>query len=153
MIKALLSTLFLSALSAFVPLTPIEPYLLVLATAGHQSALPLSLAAAAGQTAGKVLIFVATRATFRSARVRDWTGRIARRFERKAGKGRIIKTLDRPGLAIPIVLVSAVTGFPPLLAVSIHAARTRISAPVFALCCFAGRTVRFLVVMLVPGVL
>jgi membrane protein YqaA with SNARE-associated domain len=171
-ISTLLSTLLLSALSAFVPVTPIEPYLVVLATAGHQPAVPLSLAAALGQTAGKALIFAATRATIRSGRVRRWASKLAGRYTRSparqpgndaSGGGRnylgrfrrasqrLVARLDRPGLVVPTVLVSSITGVPPLLAVAVHAARTRISAPVFAACCLTGRTIRFLVITLVPG--
>jgi hypothetical protein len=46
-----------------------------------------------------------------------------------------------------------VTGLPPLLAVSVHAARTKVSAPVFAACCLAGRTARFALVTLAPSLL
>jgi membrane protein YqaA with SNARE-associated domain len=147
MTAALLSVLAVSALSAFLPLTPVEPYLVVLAADG-QPALLVGLAAAVGQTAGKVLIFSATRATVRSGPVQRW---VARRYKRPPG--RVRKLLDRPALVAPTVFASAVTGLPPLLAVSVHAARTPVPTPVFALCCLAGRAVRFVAVMMVPGLL
>ena len=147
MIAALLSVLGVAALSAFVPVTPVEPYLVVLAADGRP-ALLMGIAAAVGQTAGKLLIFYAFRATVRSGPVRRW---VAKRYSRPPG--RVRKLLDRPALVAPTVFVSAVTGLPPLLVVSVHAARTPISAPVFALCCLAGRAIRFVAVMLVPNLL
>jgi membrane protein YqaA with SNARE-associated domain len=172
MLGTLLSVLFTAALSAFMPVTPIEPYLVVLATAGDQAPLPVSVAAAVGQTAGKLLIFLATRTTLRSGRLRHWAERVARRYGTRAGPtpapagpGRSVRTrirtagrrlialLDRPGLVVPTVFVSAVAGVPPLLAVAVHAASTRVPAPVFALCCLTGRTVRFLAIMTAPELL
>jgi membrane protein YqaA with SNARE-associated domain len=170
MLGALLSVLFAAALSAFVPVTPIEPYLVVMATAGDQPPLPVSITAAAGQTAGKLLIFLATRATLRSGRLRRWAERVAQRYGgrgapvaetrehavrtriRTAGR-RLIALLDRPALVVPIVFVSAVVGVPPLLAVAVHAARTRVPATVFALCCLTGRALRFLAIMTAPDLL
>jgi uncharacterized membrane protein YdjX (TVP38/TMEM64 family) len=150
--EALLSALVLAAVSAFVPVTPVEPYLVTLGAAG-QPVVWVSLAAALGQTAGKVLIFVATRAAVRSERVRRFAARFARRSDRPGRMRRLLGWLDRPALVVPTILISAVTGVPPLLAVSVHAARTKVSAPVFAVCCLAGRAVRFGGLMLVPGLL
>lgn len=153
---ALLSALAFAAVSAFLPVAPVEPYLVALA-AGGQPVVAVSVAAAVGQTAGKVLIFLAARRTLRSDRLRRWISRRApTRFPERSRLrwvSRLLALLDRPALVVPTILASAVTGVPPLLAVSVHAARTRVSAPVFALCCLAGRAARFTVVMLLPGLL
>jgi membrane protein YqaA with SNARE-associated domain len=173
---ALLSVVAAAAVSAFVPATPIEPYLLGMVTAGDQPPLPVSVAAAVGQTAGKVVIFLGTRAALRADRIRRLSAWVVRRYShagdepprrrrwrwhrlgaagrRLGGAGRRLATLlDRPGLVAPTVLLSSVVGVPPLLVVSVHAARTRISAPVFALCCLAGRTVRFFALVTAPSLL
>ncbi|GAA0956348.1 hypothetical protein [Virgisporangium aurantiacum] len=159
--EAVLSAFAVAALSAFVPVTPVEPYLVALA-AGGQPMVAVGIAAAAGQTTGKLVIFLATRATLRSGTVRGWASRLAARYSRRspAGPGRLrarlrrlTALLDRPTLVVPTVLLSAVTGVPPLLAVSVHAARTRVPALVFALCCLAGRAIRFLAVASIPGLL
>jgi membrane protein YqaA with SNARE-associated domain len=165
--EAVLSAFAVAALSAFVPVTPVEPYLVALA-AGGQPTVAVGIAAAAGQTAGKLVIFLGTRAALRSGTVRGWSSRLAARYSRRsrfsrrspaepgrfrAGLRRLTALLDRPALVVPTVLLSAVTGVPPLLAVSVHAARTRVSAPVFALCCLAGRAIRFVAVASVPGLL
>jgi membrane protein YqaA with SNARE-associated domain len=150
---AVLSALAFAAVSAFLPVAPVEPYLVALA-AGGQPVLAVSVAAAVGQTAGKVLIFLAARRTLRSDRLRRWLSRrVPERLSERSRLRRLLALLDRPALVVPTILASAVTGLPPLLAVSVHAARTRVSAPVFALCCLAGRAARFTVVMLVPGLL
>jgi membrane protein YqaA with SNARE-associated domain len=167
---ALLSAFVVAAVSAFVPVTPVEPYLVALAAA-DQPVMAVSLAAALGQTAGKVLIFLAARNTLRSQWLRRWLTRRERSRPRRpttrrrrtrtrrwlshhlAGTRRWIALLDRPALVVPTILVSAATGIPPLLAVSVHAARTPVSTAVFALCCLAGRAVRFAAVMLAPGLL
>jgi hypothetical protein len=174
MLRALLSVLFTAALSAFVPVTPVEPYLVVLAATGDLPPVALSVTAAAGQTAGKLLIFLATRAALRSGRLHRFTARLAGRYSRTAARapnaptgrrpgavrrrlrsaGRtLMALLDRPTLVAPTVLLSAVTGLPPLLAVSVHAARTAIPATVFALCCLTGRTLRFLALTVTPDLL
>jgi membrane protein YqaA with SNARE-associated domain len=173
-LEAVVSAFAVAALSAFVPVTPVEPYLVALA-AGGQPMVAVGIAAAAGQTAGKLVIFLATRATLRSGTVRGWASRLGARYSRRprdsrrsraepgrlrAGPGRLrtrlrrlTALLDRPTLVVPTVLLSAVTGVPPLLAVSVHAARTRVSASMFALCCLAGRAIRFLAIASIPGLL
>lgn len=179
MVGALISALFVGALSAFLPATPVEPYILGLTLVGDQPVIPLSIAAAAGQTAGKLLIFLGTRTTLRTgwlhrcyawatrryARVGvgpasaavgteppDGRWRAAARSVQAAGR-RLTALLDRPMLVTPTVFVSAVVGVPPLLAVSVYAARTPITATMFTACCLAGRTLRFLALTSAPFLL
>jgi membrane protein YqaA with SNARE-associated domain len=150
-IGALLGTVAMGALSAFVPLTPIEPYLVGLVAATGYPPLPLAVAAAAGQSAGKVAIFLTARGTLRSAwlrRWRDWyAGRCPARVPRlrpvRVAMRRLTALMDRPALTAPMVFVSAVSSLPPLLATSVYAARTRVPAPLFGLACLLGRAVRF----------
>jgi hypothetical protein len=52
--------------------------------------------------------------------------------------------------ATGVLLVSAVTGFPPLLATSIYLDRTPMRALVFAVICLLGRTTRFITIALAP---
>jgi membrane protein YqaA with SNARE-associated domain len=49
-----------------------------------------------------------------------------------------------------VVLLSAVAGVPPLLLVSVYAARTRMSTPVFGLVCLLGRAIRFVALAHAP---
>ncbi|SCG47394.1 hypothetical protein GA0070623_1465 [Micromonospora rifamycinica] len=49
-----------------------------------------------------------------------------------------------------VLLVSAVTGFPPLLAASVYLARTPLRPVAFAATCPLGRTIRFVAIALTP---
>jgi membrane protein YqaA with SNARE-associated domain len=63
---------------------------------------------------------------------------------------RLLALLDRPSLAAPILLLSATTGFPPLMATSICAAGTRINLPLFVAACLIGRSIRFIAIAYAP---
>ncbi|WFE21959.1 hypothetical protein O7621_00800 [Solwaraspora sp. WMMD937] len=72
MIAVLLATVAVGALSAVSPVTPIEPYLIALtATTSHQP-VALGVAAAFGQTAAKLAMFLASRGVIRSPWLRRW---------------------------------------------------------------------------------
>lgn len=176
MIVALLLTCLTGLVSAFLPVTPIEPYLIALVAATGYGAVGLGIAAAVGQTAGKTVIFLGARGALRSARLREWVEKVEkRRAERKAraiekgreagrvrrwvrGLGRPIgvagrkltAALARPALTLPILFVSSLTGLPPLLATSVYIAGTRISTTLFVLVCFAGRAGRFIAIAYAP---
>jgi membrane protein YqaA with SNARE-associated domain len=62
-----------------------------------------------------------------------------------------IALLDQPRWSAAMLLLSAVVGIPPLIATSIYAARTPMRLPVFAALTLAGRSVRFVVLALVPA--
>jgi membrane protein YqaA with SNARE-associated domain len=157
----LLATVLTGFVSAFLPVVPVEPYLVALVATTAYPAVPLGLAAAAGQTAGKLLIFLAVRGAVRSSRLRAWLdrktatdpGRPVGRV--RAASRRLTALLDRPAYAAPVVLCSASVGFPPLLLVSAYAGRTRMTAALFAAVCLVGRAARFVALAaaphLVPG--
>src|SRR6185436_7405988 len=109
-------------------------------------------AAAAGQSAGKVLIFFGTRGAVRSAWLQR---RLSRRAHVPRGQAatmlaRLVDVLDRPRQATGLLLVSAIVGVPPLLAVSVYLGRTTMHPAVFAATCFVGRSVRFATIALAP---
>jgi hypothetical protein len=62
----------------------------------------------------------------------------------------LIILLDRPGVAAPIVFLSALVGVPPLLVTSVYAAGTHMSAAMFGAICLVGRSIRFIAIALVP---
>ncbi|THV27234.1 hypothetical protein [Glycomyces paridis] len=176
MIAAYLATCLTGLVSAFLPVTPVEPYLVGLVAATGYGALGLGVAAAVGQTAGKTVIFLGARGAFRSERLRAWIAKATRHREKNAvaaggaappdrpvrrRAARVLKPvgaaarrltvlLDRPALVVPILFLSAMTGLPPLLATSVYIAGTRISTPVFAVVCLAGRSVRFVAIAYAP---
>ncbi|WP_027659580.1 hypothetical protein [Salinispora fenicalii] len=62
----------------------------------------------------------------------------------------LIALLDRPFVAVPVVLLSAAVGLPPLLLVVFCISSTRMSVSLFAGTCFVGRTARFAAVSMLP---
>jgi membrane protein YqaA with SNARE-associated domain len=154
-LAALLSTLAVGFGSALLPAIPVEPYLVGLVVTTGSAPVLLGLAAAVGQTAGKLLIFLSVRGAVRSAWLRRLLARRADRPPSALGSAgaRLAAALDRPLLALPVVLLSAVVGFPPLLLTSAYAGRTRMPASWFALTCLLGRSVRFVAIALAPQLL
>ncbi|MDA1361712.1 hypothetical protein O1R50_18940 [Glycomyces luteolus] len=237
MIPACVSAALTAFVSAFFPITPVEPYLVALAAATGYSPIALGVAAAVGQTIGKTTLFLGARGAIRSARLRGWIEAAKRRREhrradrcaraatgqavvgdstgpnpsaartgaeaaagevrtaaaaaecearlsssaahidsaetgeartdtaaaatvRESRRGpfapvvatgrRLLTLLDRPSLAVPILLLSATTGFPPLMATSIYAAGTRINLPLFVAACLVGRSIRFIAIAYAP---
>lgn len=63
---------------------------------------------------------------------------------------RLVALLDRPFVAVPVVLLSAAVGLPPLLLVVFCISSTRMSVAMFAVTCFVGRTTRFAAVSVLP---
>lgn len=178
MIAACLSAALTALVSAFFPITPVEPYLVALAAATEYSPIALGIAAAVGQTIGKATLFLGARGALHSERLRRWTEAAKERRERRrcdraanvpvgggtavrarlrtpldslvASGRRLLTLLHRPALAAPILLLSATTGFPPLMATSIYAAGTKINLPLFLTACVIGRSIRFIAIAYAP---
>lgn len=177
LLEAVATTVFVSLVSALVPAVPIEPILIGMAASSEHGAVALGLAAAVGQTAGKVLLFLGARGTVRSARLRRWLGRHASRPatesppadpepERVRGVVRrwarhttgavrrfsayLTAALARPAVAAPILFLSALVGMPPLLLAGVYLGTTRMRLAVFATVCFAGRSARFIAIAWAP---
>ncbi|ROO51222.1 hypothetical protein EDC02_6091 [Micromonospora sp. Llam0] len=72
MIAVLLATVAVGALSAVSPVTPIEPYLIALTATTSYQPVALGVAAALGQTAAKLAMFLASRGVIRSPWLRRW---------------------------------------------------------------------------------
>ncbi|WP_442875098.1 hypothetical protein [Actinoplanes sp. NBC_00393] len=122
----------------------------------------LGVAAAAGQTAGKVLTFLAARGAIHSTWLRRRLSRAAPNRSRQPGRvgtmlarpkaagARLVEQMDRPRQATGVLLVSAVTGVPPLMAASVYLGRTPLRPAAFAVTCLLGRAIRFVTVVLAP---
>jgi membrane protein YqaA with SNARE-associated domain len=178
---ACLTAALTALISAFFPVTPVEPYLVALAAATDYSPIALGVAAAVGQTIGKTTLFLGVRGALHSARLQGWVEAVERRREARrcaraatepepAPSGstavrerlraplaalialgrKLLRLLDRPSLAAPILLLSATTGLPPLMATSICAAGTRINLPLFVAACLVGRSIRFIAIAYAP---
>jgi membrane protein YqaA with SNARE-associated domain len=70
MIAAIVTTAAVAAVSAFVPAIPIEAYLVAAITTTGADPVALGIAAGLGQTAGKLVTFLAARGVIRSSRLR-----------------------------------------------------------------------------------
>jgi membrane protein YqaA with SNARE-associated domain len=159
---AVLAAAAVGLLSAFLPFTPAEPYLIAAVTTTGAPPVALGVAAAAGQTAGKVLIFLGARGAIHSPWLRrrlsrrtpdvpEPPGRLGRMLARpKAAAVRLVEVIDRPRQTTGVLLISAVTGFPPLLAASVYLGRTPMRLATFAATCLLGRTIRFVTIALAP---
>ncbi|PRY32087.1 hypothetical protein [Pseudosporangium ferrugineum] len=156
---AVLAASAVGLLSAFLPFTPAEPYLIAaVATTGTP---PFALGLAA-ETVGKVLIFLGTRGAIHSPWLRRRLTRRPRPAPRPPGRlgtllarpraagAGLVRLLDRPRQAAAMLLLSAAAGVPPLLAVSVYLARAPMHPLVFAATCFLGRAIRFVVIALAP---
>ncbi|MGC5660580.1 hypothetical protein ACN261_09290 [Micromonospora sp. WMMD723] len=159
---AVLAAAAVGLLSAFLPFTPAEPYLVAAVATTGTPPVALGVAAAAGQTAGKLLIFLSTRGALHSPWLRRrlsrrtptaprpvsrWGTLLARP---KAAGARLVEVTERPRQAIGVLLVSAITGFPPLLATSVYLGRTPLRPAAFGVTCLLGRSVRFVAIALAP---
>jgi membrane protein YqaA with SNARE-associated domain len=75
MIAIVVTTAAVAAASAFVPAIPIEAYLVGVITTTGADPVAMGIAAGLGQTAGKLLTFLAARGVIRSSWLRRWLGR------------------------------------------------------------------------------
>ncbi|SNS93160.1 membrane protein YqaA, SNARE-associated domain [Asanoa hainanensis] len=140
--------------SAFQPFTPVEAYLIGLTATTETAPLAAGVVAAIGQTAGKVVIFLATRGLLQGKLLRRVVEKPAKPSRPSAFRDRMTKLitlLDRPRYSAALLFASATAGIPPLIAATVYVARTPMSLPVFATLCLTGRIGRFVAVAYAPG--
>lgn len=139
-------------LSALVPLANAESYVVVsrLSSIGH--VVPVVAGVTLGQTLGKVLLFLGVRrgrqfpfVRHQRARLRSRpVGPTRRRLRRVLAT--LLRLVGEKRWGLPIVLLAAVVGFPPLYAVALLAGATRMRLGWFAAAVLVGRAVRFVLV-------
>jgi len=169
--------LLVGAVSAVTPFLPVEAYVIGLAVAQSQTvAVSGAVAAAVGQTVGKVVLFY----TARGAATSSWLQRLRDRGAKEAAEitaaeqageeppggpvkralrpvGRWLKRVNAVGIRLlsgrwgpGVVLLSGAVGIPPLLAIAFYAGTSKMNIRAFVVACLLGRTVRFVVLALVP---
>ena len=168
MIAASATAALVGIVSAFLPLLPVEPYVVSAAAINREAALPVAIAAGVGQTIGKTLIFLAARGSLRSEWLHNWieqrrAGQRERAAAADAGPKRFARLirwlkaptalLKRESIAVPVILLSAVVGIPPLLLTTFYVAAANTRLAVFAATCLVGRCARFTALAFVPGLL
>lgn len=145
----LLATFAFCLAGAVVWVMNAEAYLLVAAATLDTPPVLLALAAATGQVIGKMVFYLLGLGAVRST----WLQR------RAVTKGRLVEWMrwlsewcaEHPTRAFAVVAMSAVVGMPPIAATSVLAGTLRMRWWIFALTAWAGRFVRFLLVLHVPG--
>lgn len=141
-----LTTFGVSVASALFPVINIEAYLVGLSASGagdHRSVL-LGVVAGLGQSVGKVGWYEASRRGFESAWMqRKLSGpKISAALERWRGRMQ-----GRPWYGGLVVLVSAIVGVPPLLAIAAVAGILELPRWMFFPTVFVGRALRFWLIL------
>jgi membrane protein YqaA with SNARE-associated domain len=144
-VKLVIGTFLFSVASALLPILNVEAYLAAVALKAHNlSDWQLAAVGGLGQSVGKIFWYVAGRESLRIKRVRQkmetekWQASYEKWHERIVG---------RPVLAGTISFGSAVTGFPPLAVIAVLAGTLRMNFTLFMVTVFAGRTIRFWLVL------
>lgn len=138
--KAFFGTLGFSILSAVVPIFNVEVYLVALATQIPKSAaLPVAIAAGAGQAMGKVLWYHGTAKSLELPwmKRRMESERWKRSFDRWEQR-----IEERPRMATAFMLSSALVGFPPLLVMGAIAGALKFRMSMYVSTIFIGRTLQ-----------
>jgi membrane protein DedA with SNARE-associated domain len=139
-------------LSAVVPLANAESYVVVSGMSSIGRAVPVVAGVALGQTLGKLLLFLGVRRGKQFPFVRRERARLQRRTVGPARRrframvATLLRLVGEKRWGLPIVLLAAVTGFPPLYAVALLAGATRMRAGWFTAAVLVGRTARFVLV-------
>jgi membrane protein YqaA with SNARE-associated domain len=136
-----LVTYLVSLVSGFVPVINCEAYLVsVSAISPTTFALPVTLAAVAGQMTAKVVLYLSGRGVMRLplGRYRAKLEAAHARFDRRRGRSGVF------------LFASAATGFPPFYVVAVLAGMLRLGFMGFLIAGSLGRFVRFGLVVIAP---
>ncbi|WP_158604514.1 VTT domain-containing protein [Nocardioides mangrovicus] len=143
--KLILTTLLVGFGSAVLPFINIEAYLGgVGAAIKHVGVWQVSLAAAVGQTSGKIVLYYAAdwamglpwiRKKMATPKWQESYARWAKRVE------------EHPGQTAAVLFASASAGIPPLLVIAVLAGNLRVRIWLFVSTVLVGRWIRFLVLL------
>lgn len=134
-----------SVVSALLPVVNVEAYLVGLtAINGSDAVWTLSVVGGVGQMIGKVVWY------YLGSNALRW-GWVRRKMEKPKAQAKLdlwrARTHDRPWFAAGLVLVSAVTGFPPFAVIAVLAGQLRMNLTMFVVVGTIGRTLRFAAVL------
>lgn len=137
----LLATFGVGLLSALFPLVNAEAYVGALAAVGAGSGMwAVAVAAALGQTCGKLVYFALGRSSL------NWTW-VARKTESARWQARTAtwqrRAQNSPWSVTALIGASALLGIPPLAIISVLAGQLRTSVVLFTVAVLIGRTLRF----------
>jgi membrane protein YqaA with SNARE-associated domain len=149
---ALLTSIGFGLVSAIVPLANAEAYIVASQVTALAGAIPVAVGVGIGQTIGKVLLFLGVRRGREFAIVRRHRPDTRTRpvgptgVRMRALLARLLDLIGQKRWGLPIVLLAAVVGVPPLYAVALLAGATRMPVLGFALTVLVGRVTRFVLV-------
>jgi membrane protein YqaA with SNARE-associated domain len=151
---ALITSLGFGVLSAVFPFANAEAYVAFSQVSAVAGALPVAVGVGVGQTIGKLVLFQSVRQGRQTTlfhrqhrRLREQrVGPVRAAFRRLLGQLLALVGTKRWGL--PIVLLAAVVGLPPLYAVALLAGATKMRCRWFVLVVLVGRLARFILVAL-----
>ena len=149
---ALLTSIGFGTVSAVIPIVNAEAYVIASQMSAVMGPIPIAIGIAIGQTIGKLLLFFGVREG-KELRFVKHRREIQKQRPVRPVRARfrvfMAKLLDLVGQerwGLPIVLVAAVVGFPPLYAVALLAGATTMKPVWFGLTVLVGRLCRFLLV-------
>ena len=130
---ALLTSIGFGTVSAVVPIVNAEAYVIASQMSAVHGPIPIAIGIAIGQTVGKLLLFFGVRQgkelSFvkhrREVRKQRPVGPTRARF--RAAMAKLLDLVGQKRWGLPIVLVAAIVGFPPLYAVALLAGATTMS--------------------------
>jgi membrane protein YqaA with SNARE-associated domain len=149
---ALLTSIGFGTVSAVVPIVNAEAYVIASQMSAVIGPIPIAIGVAIGQTLGKLVLFFGVREGKelpfikhrREVRQQRPVGPARARF--RAAMAKLLDLVGQERWGLPIVLVAAIVGFPPLYAVALLAGATTMRPIWFGLTVFVGRLCRFLLV-------
>jgi membrane protein YqaA with SNARE-associated domain len=149
---ALLTSIGFGTVSAVVPVVNAEAYVIASQMSAVIGPIPIAIGVAIGQTVGKLVLFFGVREGKelpfikhrREVRQQRPVGPARARF--RAAMAKLLDLVGQERWGLPIVLVAAIVGFPPLYAVALLAGATTMRPIWFGLTVLVGRLCRFLLV-------
>jgi membrane protein YqaA with SNARE-associated domain len=154
---ALLTSVGFGTVSAVVPVVNAEAYVVGSQVSAIAGAVPIAVGVGIGQTFGKLILFLSVRqgknlpfirhrrAAARRAAVGPFRARM------RAVIARLLELVGQKRWGLPIVLLAAVVGLPPLYAVALLAGATTMRTLWFTLVVLVGRVARFVLLALGVG--
>ena len=154
---ALLTSVGFGVVSAIVPVANAEAYVIGSQVSAVAGPVLIAVGVGIGQTFGKLLLFLSVRhgkdlpfVRHRRAEARrEPVSKARARF--RAVVARLLELVGQKRWGLPIVLLAAVVGVPPLYAVALLAGATAMRAVWFALVVLVGRVTRFVLLALGVG--
>jgi membrane protein YqaA with SNARE-associated domain len=154
---ALLTSVGFGVVSAIVPIINAEAYVVGSQVSAIAGAVPIAVGVGIGQTFGKLILFLSVRQGkelpfVRHRRAEARRAQVSRARARfRAVVARLLELVGRKRWGLPIVLLAAVVGLPPLYAVALLAGATTMRGSWFTLTVLVGRVARFVLLALGIG--